>query len=484
MAAECTETSVVNPNPNSSAHNWWHEIMHANSLCSWTTPGNGGGAGDGDGVSLVAASSNNNFPWQHSSNNHSSESSGEDDVSISNQSVLTAESSRQLVDGGAGALAGELIGETTSDQNHLWSHFLFGGSTRGGMEYKSHHPQQVVGEGMLNLSSSSSTNLDIMSNCDDYLKKMGTAAYEFNLSTAALKDPGGFINHPFGGGGGHETQRPPAGMLDHHHHQPPPPMFAGGHPCGQQLHDVSCICSNVNTNHNNNNSSRELNDFSASFQSYLSKPLLDINHEYKPTLKTLQYLSSSSSPAGYITKKNAAAALRPSPVQSRASTCSTLSRGHGRGQGIVGNEGRKKKTEDNTEKMNLKRPKNNDNPASKMQVPKVKLADKITALQQIVSPFGKTDTASVLWEAIGHIRFLQEQIQLLTNAYAKSNARKDVPWGGLLVDGRKDVGGDAKVVDLRSRGLCLVPISYTPQIYRESNASDYLIPTYRGCLYG
>lgn len=123
MAAECTETSVVNPNPNSSAQNWWHEIMHANSLCSWTTPGNGGGGG-GDGVSLVAASSNNNFPWQHSSNNHSSESSGEDDVSISNQSVLTAESSRQLVDGGAGALAGDLIGETTSDQNHLWSHFL------------------------------------------------------------------------------------------------------------------------------------------------------------------------------------------------------------------------------------------------------------------------------------------------------------------------------------------------------------------------
>ncbi|XP_019191234.1 PREDICTED: uncharacterized protein LOC109185737 isoform X2 [Ipomoea nil] len=475
MAAECTETSVVNPNPNSSAQNWWHEIMHANSLCSWTTSGNGGG-GDGDGG--LVASSNNFPPWQHSSN-HSSESSGEDDVSISNQSVLTAESSRQLVDGGAGALAGELIGETTSDQNHLWSHFLFGGSTRGGMEYKS-HPQQVVGEGMLNLSSSSSTNLDIMSNCDDYLKKMGStaAAYEFNLvntTTAALKDPGGFINHPFGGGG-HETQRPPAGMLDHHQ---PPPMFAAGHPCGQQLHDVSCICSD--TNHNNNNPSRELNDFSASFQSYLSKPLLDINHEYKPTLKTLQYLSSSSS-AGYVTKKNTAAGLRPSP--SRASTCSTVSRSHGRGQGIHGNEGRKKKTDqDNTEKMNSKRPKN-DNPASKMQVPKVKVADKIAALQQIVSPFGKTDTASVLWEAIGHIRFLQEQIQLLTNAYAKSNARKDVAWGGLLVDGRKDGGGDAKVVDLRSRGLCLVPISYTPQIYRESNASDYLIPTYRGCLYG
>lgn len=198
-----------------------------------------------------------------------------------------------------------------------------GGSTRGGMEYKSHPQQVVVGEGMLNLSSSSSssaaaaTNFDIMSNCDDYLKKMGTAdAYEFNLGnpTTALKDPGGFLNHGYAA---HETQRPmltavankmpsPAGMLDHHQ---PPPMFAG-HPCGQ-LHDVSCICNNNNSS--NNHPSRELNDFSASFQSYLSKPLLDINHEYKPTLKTLQYLSSS---ADYITKKCSAAGLRPSPVSS------------------------------------------------------------------------------------------------------------------------------------------------------------------------
>lgn len=91
-----------------------------------------------------------------------------------------------------------------------------------------------------------------------------------------------------------------------------------------------------------------------------------------------------------------------------------------------------------------------------MQAPKVKLGDKITALQQIVSPFGKvtthialtpslfsfpllykymlltvlyfshyllhydqfffvefqTDTASVLFEAIGYIKFLQEQVQV------------------------------------------------------------------------
>lgn len=53
------------------------------------------------------------------------------------------------------------------------------------------------------------------------------------------------------------------------------------------------------------------------------------------------------------------------------------------------------------------------------------------------------------------------------------------PWGGL---DRKDKG-DTKP-DLRGRGLCLVPISCTPQIYRENAGSDYWsTPAYRGCLY-
>ncbi|XP_066342908.1 uncharacterized protein [Miscanthus floridulus] len=47
----------------------------------------------------------------------------------------------------------------------------------------------------------------------------------------------------------------------------------------------------------------------------------------------------------------------------------------------------------------------------KHQVPKVKLGEKITALQQIVSPFGKTDTSSVLLETIEYIKFLHEQIR-------------------------------------------------------------------------
>ncbi|CAL9751798.1 unnamed protein product, partial [Musa acuminata subsp. burmannicoides] len=42
-------------------------------------------------------------------------------------------------------------------------------------------------------------------------------------------------------------------------------------------------------------------------------------------------------------------------------------------------------------------------PKSNPKVRKQKLGERITALHQIVSPFGKTDTASVLLEAIGYI---------------------------------------------------------------------------------
>ncbi|KAF7811341.1 transcription factor bHLH110-like isoform X1 [Senna tora] len=42
-----------------------------------------------------------------------------------------------------------------------------------------------------------------------------------------------------------------------------------------------------------------------------------------------------------------------------------------------------------------------------------KLSDKITTLQKLVSPFGKTDTASVLQEASLYIKLLQEQIRNL-----------------------------------------------------------------------
>ncbi|XP_019436441.1 PREDICTED: transcription factor bHLH68-like isoform X1 [Lupinus angustifolius] len=134
-----------------------------------------------------------------------------------------------------------------------------------------------------------------------------------------------------------------------------------------------------------------------------------------------------------------------------------------------------------------------------LKVRKEKLGDRITALHQLVSPFGKTDTASVLLEAIGYIRFLQGQIEALSSPYL-DNASKNMrnqPYvhvernsvfpedPGQLLDenGLKRKGassykdGEEKPKDLRSRGLCLVPLSCTQHVGSE-NGADYWAPSY------
>ncbi|XP_072146646.1 uncharacterized protein [Setaria viridis] len=101
-----------------------------------------------------------------------------------------------------------------------------------------------------------------------------------------------------------------------------------------------------------------------------------------------------------------------------------------------------------------------------------KLGDKITALQQLVSPYGKTDTASVLHEAATCIKHLHEQIQILTASYPaiSSPASQQVPdvlgicalktesFGFLFCD-RQDTGEEEGATNLRRRGLCLAPLS-------------------------
>ncbi|KAL2662580.1 hypothetical protein GLYMA_02G053100v4 [Glycine max] len=97
------------------------------------------------------------------------------------------------------------------------------------------------------------------------------------------------------------------------------------------------------------------------------------------------------------------------------------------------------------------------------QVRKEKLGDRIQTLQRLVAPFGKTSTAYVLSEAIGYIHFLHQQIQTLSIPYMKSAQSK--PSRMVQLDSNK-VDRREFMPDLRSRGLCLVPLSYASFIHR------------------
>ncbi|CDP07927.1 unnamed protein product [Coffea canephora] len=488
MAGECTETTPLATT--SSIHNWWPQHhLHGSSVSSWST---------------------NNYPnWQYSELNNNSESSGDESVSIStsftnasNHSGLTVESSRiVLVDG---ASAHEFVGETVPD-GHLWNHVLIGGGNNGDLPNS-----ENFGEQLLNDLPPKSISNGMFDPACDYAKKidnswlsssMGPFNFEKQLNTPKLSNFVGnwsipsqdeHMNQQF------EPRQSDIGTLNSMIKEPFSDLGPGKRSMDRIMGSISCFGHDM----------KMVEEYGRSFDSYkvgnpnalgstilgdkskyslelpnirpcsnsrsltealssvghLSRPVLDTNLS-KPILKTLDL-------SGF--KKQV---FQTSPFPTAISTISTLARNNRRTQALLSG-GKKKRSEENPETV-MKKAKQEGSTISttKLQVPKAKLADKITALQQIVSPFGKTDTASVLWEAIGYIRFLQEQIQLLSSPYLKGNSSKDL-WGGLDRNG----SGEAKL-DLKNRGLCLVPISCTPQACRENAGSDYLTPMYRGCLY-
>ncbi|KAL4586489.1 hypothetical protein LXL04_011125 [Taraxacum kok-saghyz] len=483
MADQCNENSAA---ISSSAAKWWPDV-HSSSLGSWITGGGANFAG-------------NPPPCNNPQDRNSNCSGGDEDVSLStsfttnasNNSGLSMESSRGLVEK---ASTNDLYGEAVSDNHHLWNQVFMGVGATGELQ---------------NIS----TRMFEPAACD-YLKKMDNG-WEFSSPTNLnqfQKNFNGFNDGIFQNTNKNQSSvttwsiAPPDHVETSPQFDPYTSQFtvvknehtdsdiiergellrrglsSHGIEYQAEINDM-IVADNNNSKYYNYNGLPDLECENArgfvdlvAFGSSLNKPpsgiLNNLADQRKQGIHSSYQASSLSLSLSHTHTHMYIYKLYP--IRARGNT--TLNKINGRGNGVA-NEGKRKKSDDHSGSL-VKKPKVETSTVSsnKGQLPKAKLGDKITALQQIVSPFGKTDTASVLWEAIGYINCLQEQVQLLSNPYMKTNMIKDT-WGRFEAKDR----GDMKI-DLRSKGLCLVPTSCTPQVYHENNGSDYWTPTYRGCFY-
>ncbi|THU52520.1 hypothetical protein C4D60_Mb10t04840 [Musa balbisiana] len=105
---------------------------------------------------------------------------------------------------------------------------------------------------------------------------------------------------------------------------------------------------------------------------------------------------------------------------------------------------------------------------SAFKVRKEKLGDRITALHQIVSPFGKALSSPYLSSASANTK---QQPQLLNSSGSKKRGPPD----------QHQEGNDEVKKDLRSRGLCLVPVSFFLHVGTDTGA-DFWPPALHGAF--
>ncbi|KAK8330665.1 hypothetical protein V6Z12_A10G020900 [Gossypium hirsutum] len=94
----------------------------------------------------------------------------------------------------------------------------------------------------------------------------------------------------------------------------------------------------------------------------------------------------------------------------------------------------------------------------------------------------KTDTASVLHEAIEYIKFLHDQVNVCSSFYIKVLSTPYMKQAAASIQQSTDKLKDhleGPKQDLRSRGLCLVPVSSTFPVANETPA-DFWTPTFGG----
>ncbi|XP_038881337.1 transcription factor bHLH133-like [Benincasa hispida] len=244
-----------------------------------------------------------------------------------------------------------------------------------------------------------------------------------------------------------------------------PASYGGfqGIPAGSNTNYYTNDVYSNNSNNNNNNSNTSTLDLlsSSSFSSSMGYNLQAAHHHHH---HHLDFLSSTPNYSSGFNKNRALfgyAHQNHHHVQDSINNNNSPSNSSNKTSSTSVGRAKRPVT-------SLSEPKKSNNPESKkscstsrstcppLKVRKEKLGDRISALQRLVAPFGKTDTSSVLTEAIGYIQFLHDQVETLSMPYLGSSQSKPYQKqqpGPIQEDGTKPRQ------DLRSRGLCLMPVS-------------------------